>query len=196
MSRKRLDTEDRSPRQARAAAAPSLPRRRVLAGASAVVSGAVAGCGALSGDGSPEDLTFSRLHQTPVYVADRVDLSMPDEVPTVTATNNADLIVLPGDTDIGAEQAVDWLTEERVLALLGETAEGTWLGWARSDDFETAFDERGYSDSEPDPELLVAAAVGLHVPTYRHSWADGPRERDVLRTLDEDLVDIETRTPR
>ena len=112
------------------------------------------------------------------------------------APTNADLLVLPGDTDVGAERAVDWLAADRVLALLGEAAEPTWLSWARSDVYRDAFEGEGVGDGDPDPQLLVAGTVGLHVTTYRRTWSDGPRERDVLRALDETLVDLAGRTPR
>lgn len=169
-------------------------RRRVLAATGAALSGAVAGCNALdglAGDDAPE--SYERLQLTAVHVADEVDVSVPGEVSTVDARNNADLLVIPGDTDTGAEQAVEWLADGRVLALLGDSAEGTWLEWTQSDAYGDTFDNQGYSDSEPDPDLLVAAAVDLRVTTYRHTWGNGPRDRDVLRALDEALVDIEQR---
>jgi hypothetical protein len=31
--------------------------------------------------------------------------------------------------------------------------------------------------------------------TYRRSWSDSPRNRDILRALDETLVAIENETP-
>lgn len=174
-------------------------RRDFLAGASAALVGAVAGCSALVSDGPNgprDDREYGRLQVTAVYVADGVDLSMPDEVETVTGPSNADLLVLPGGTDARAEQVVDWLADDRTLALLGDGAESTWLSWARSDTYRDTFDGGGYGDSDPDPQLLVAAAVGLDVTTYRHTWGDGPRDRDVLDALDEVLVDVATRTPR
>ncbi len=196
MSRKPVGDDRPTGRWRQADSARRLTRRRVLTGGGAVVAGAMTGCSALSGGESTDDLTFTRLDQTAVFVADGVDLAVPEEVPTVSATNNADLLVLPADTDVGSEQAVDWLANERVIAVVGGDAESTWHGWARSDEFEDAFRRDGFSDSEPDPSLLVGAAVGLDVTTYRHSWADGPRNRDVLRALDEDLTDIESKTPQ
>lgn len=43
--------------------------------------------------------------------------------------------------------------------------------------------------------LVVAGAIGLQLHTYRPSWGEPPRNRDVLRALDEDLVDLATTTP-
>lgn len=171
-------------------------RRRLLACLSAGTVSGLAGCAALGGDDTPRDLQFERLQTTAVYVDEDADLSMPEEVETVGAPTNADLLVLPGDTDVGAERAVDWLAADRVLALLGEAAEPTWLSWARSDVYRDAFEGEGVADGDPDPQLLVAGTVGLHVPTYRRTWSDGPRERDVIRALDETLADLASRTPR
>lgn len=171
-----------------------LTRRRSIVGAAAL-AGTLAGCSALPGDDAPENQSYDRLQRTAVYVSPNVDLSVPADVPTVEGTNNADLLVLPGDTAYGPDQAVDWLAADRVLALLGDGAERRWLDWARSDAFEQAFGNRGFSDAEPDPTLVVGAAVGTLVHTYRHSWGDPPRDRDVLRALDEDLVSVASETP-
>ncbi|REA03911.1 hypothetical protein DEQ92_12325 [Haloferax sp. Atlit-6N] len=132
---------------------------------------------------------------TPVYVADGLDLSMPPDIETVSEPYNADLLVLPDDTNTNATQAVEWLTDDRVLALLGENAETTWLSWVRSDAFNDVFNTQGYSESDPDPSLVVAAKVGLTTTTSRYSWGSEPSTRDVLDALDDSLVAIEKRTP-
>jgi len=173
-----------------------MTRRRVMLGLGAALVGTTAGCASLPGRGTPEELSYDRLQHTAVYLDDSVELSLPGEVETVEATNNADLVVLAGGTDVDAEQAVEWLADERVLALVGEESESTWLAWARSDVYADAFENEGLADGEPDPQLLVAATVGPQVRTYRRTWADGPRDRDLLRGLDETLVDIEAETPR
>lgn len=172
-----------------------LTRRQALAGTGAAVVGAVAGCSGL-GDDQPAELEYTILYQTPAYVADGVDLSVPEEIPTVSATNNAALLVLPGDTDATPAQAVDWLAADRTIALVGTTAESTWIDWVGSNAYADTFEDKGVADSEPDPHLLVGAAVGLRVPTFRHSWGNPPSDRDILEALDETLADIETRTPQ
>lgn len=170
-------------------------RRRTVCGAGSGLVGLLAGCASLTDGKESSDPSYDQLQRTAVYVAEGVDLSMPDEVPTVRAAENADLLVLPGDTDTDASQAVDWLAADRVLALLGSAAEATWLDWAQSEPFTDTFEPGGYADGEPDPVLLVAAKIGLNVPTYRHSWGGSPRDRDLLRALDEDLAAIASRTP-
>lgn len=176
-------------------AGPHPTRRQALAGGLAALAGAAAGCSALRSDDSPDDPSYERLPLTAVYVDDGVDLAMPEAVQTVGATTNADLLLLPDDVDVGAEQAVEWLADERAVALLGEDAEAKWFEWVRSEAYDDTFGRQGGADSEPDPFLLVAAAVGTRVTTYRRSWGDDPRDRDLLRALDETLVDIEDRTP-
>lgn len=196
MHRKRAWDGGRTATRPRTGGGARPTRRQALAGGGAVLVGAVAGCVSFRGDEPPDNQAYERLHLTPVYVEDGVGLSVPEAVPTVDATNNADVIVLPGDTAVGPGQAVDWLAAERVLALVGAGSEGTWFAWARSDVYAETFDGEGLGDSEPDPYLLVAAAVGIDTTTYRHSWSDTPRDRDVLRALDGVLVDLESRTPR
>ncbi|POG55542.1 hypothetical protein [Haloferax marisrubri] len=171
-------------------------RRNALRACGIAALSSLAGCSALPPDDQDtEQPTYERLDVTPVYVADGVDPSIPAEIETVSAPHNADLLVLPDDTNIDATQAVEWLTDDRVLALLGEKAETTWLSWVRSDAFRDVFDTQGYSESEPSPTLVVGAKVGLNTTTSRYSWGDAPANRDVLRALDESLVAIENRTP-
>ena len=171
-----------------------LDRRAVLTGAGGLAA-ALAGCATGLSPGGDDDPSYDRLARMATYVSPNADLELPAELPTVEHTHNADLLVLPGDTAHGPDQAADWLAEDQVIALLGDGAERRWLDWAGSDAFEDAFDNRGVGDAEPDPTLVVAAAVGHLVHTYRHSWADAPRDRDVLRALDEDLDAIAEETP-
>lgn len=118
--------------------------RRALLGATAGLAGLLAGCSArLVSDDPDDDPSFDQLQRTPVYVHPGVDLPLPPEVPVVEATNNADLIVLPGDTTNGPDQATHWLADDRAIALLGASAEATWLERARSDVFEDSFENRG-----------------------------------------------------
>jgi len=165
--------------------------------------GGLAGVGSLAGCSVPmmsdstgeDELSFERLHGTAVYVAEGVDLSFPEELQTVSQPYNADLLIHPDDTTADPEQVVKWFADDRIIALIGGNAESKWLDWARSDAFTDHFKNDGYSDSEPDPSLLVAANFGLSVKTYRYSWGDEPRDRDVLRALDEALVAIANETP-
>lgn len=171
-------------------------RRSALHTSSIALFGLFAGCSALSTESTDsEGLSLERLDTTAVYVDDEVALSMPAEIETVTEPHNADLLVLSGDTNIDGEQAVEWFTDDRIIALLGDSSEATWLSWARSDAFRDAFKNGGSGDSEPDPSLVVGARVGLYVTTHRRSWSGTPRDRDILRALDEVLVAIEKETP-
>ena len=171
-------------------------RRDALRTGSILLFSSLAGCSALTDDGAgSEDRTYERLAVTAVYVADGVDVSVPPEISTVDSANNADLLLLPGETTADADQIVEWFADERVVATLGDSSEATWLSWARSDAFRDAFKNEGFSESKPDPSLVVGAKIGLYVSTYRRSWSDGRRNRDILRALDETLVAIENETP-
>lgn len=173
-----------------------LHRRRLLAGA-ATLTAAVAGCsGVPATDDTPEALQFEELHQTPTCAAEAVDLALPDEVPTESDPDDAELLLVPGDTNVDAQQTADWLAADRAIALLGDDAEPTWIDWKRSDAFAEAFENEAVADNDPDPQLLVGVAVESRTATYNRTWADGPRERDLLRALDEILVDVVERTPR
>jgi hypothetical protein len=170
-----------------------LSRRRVLAGLGAAASGFLAGCGSTSDEGTPATPTFERLDVTSVHVADDLALSVPAAVPTVGSRANAELLVLPGDAAVGAAGVADWLADGKVLGLLGPAAEATWLDWADSEAVAEHFDTEGVSDANPDPQLLVAAAVDRSLPTYRTTWGDEPTDRDVLVALDDALVDVHDR---
>ncbi|MFB6361233.1 MAG: hypothetical protein ABEH59_07905 [Halobacteriales archaeon] len=124
-----------------------------------------------------------------------MDLSIPAEVPTVSEPYNADLVILPDDPVYGPDRVVEWLADDRIIALIGPNSEDTWAAWLQSDAFSDPFDIGGYSDGDPDPYLLVCVAIDLNLHTYRHSWSDTPSDEELLRALDEDLVAIENRTP-
>lgn len=175
---------------------PGIRRRNVLAATSTVLLGAVAGCPAFADEDSIDDIEFERFHQTPVYLADDVELSMPEEIQTVSEPADAELIITPDEPDVPPEQAAEWLADGRILALLGDEAENTWLSWVRSDAFDEAFDIQGIAEGEPDPDLLVGVAIDQQPTRYNRTWERGPHESDILKAVDEILVDIDGRTPR
>jgi hypothetical protein len=168
-------------------------RRRVLAGLGAAVSAGLAGCGSTDDDGTPEKPDFERVDATSVHVDDGVDLSVPAPVSTVEHTHNAELRVLPGDAAVDAEQVADWLADEKILALFGPAAQSTWIEWASSDAVDEHFDTSGVSEAEPAPQLVVAAAVGLSLPTFRTTWDDEPTGRKVWTAIDDALADVKGR---
>lgn len=169
---------------------PHPTRRQVLAGTAATSVASLTGCTTLRGEGSTDEPSYERLPQTAVYVDDGVDLTLPDEVETVRGEENADLLLLPDDTGVSADTAVDWLVDERAVALLGDDAQDTWLDWTESEAYRNAFESRGRGEASPAPQLLVGAYGDGHVTTYRKTWANGPDDRDVLAELDEILVEI------
>lgn len=167
-------------------------RRRLLQTVAALSTVSLAGCGAQFGDAQTATATpgYEQLTQTAVYTSEDVGIRLPEDVEQVATATNADLVVVHGNPDVDAEQAVAWLTDERVVALVGDRAQATWLDWAESEDYRNAFESQGRAAADPAPYLLVAAASGTDVSTHRFSWGTEPSNEDVVRALDEALVEI------
>jgi hypothetical protein len=172
----------------------ALPRRRFLRTTATLPFVALAGCSSLPESTAPttDTPTYEQLRNTAVYVGDDVGLSLPETVPRVSAPNNADLLVIHGNASVSAETAVSWLADDRAVALLGEHAQETWTDWARTEEFQNAFDTRGLAEANPAPQLLVGATVGLRATTYRKTWEDQPGNDEIVAALDETMGDIET----
>jgi hypothetical protein len=170
-------------------------RRRVLAGAGAALLGTTAGCanftGGWVGSEDGEDRELQKLDETTTYPADGVDLTLPEAVPTVEAAAEAELLLLPGNTGTGVEQAVDWLAGGKRLALVGTDSEPTYLDWAGSDAFTEAFDNEGLGDGSPDPQLVAAHAVDNFVYRYNHTWEGGPDDQQLVWSLDRIMVEMD-----
>jgi hypothetical protein len=172
----------------------ALPRRQFLRTTATLPFVALAGCSSLPERTAPttDTPTYEQLRNTAVYVGDDVGVRFPESVPTVSTPNNADLLVIHGNASVSAETAVSWLTDDRAVALLGERAQETWTDWARTEEFQNAFDTRGLSEANPAPQLLVGATVELRVTTYRKTWEDQPDNDEIVAALDETMGDIET----
>lgn len=174
-----------------------ISRRSLVRSAGPLSVLALAGCSALSNDApsTPATPEYDALRRTPTYLGDDVGLRLPDEVPRVEAPTNADLVVVHGNPAVDAEQAVSWLADGRVLALLGDRAQQTWLAWTRSEEYRDTFGDQARSEADPTPHLLVAAAAETAVTTNRFSWSDLPSNRQLVQSLEEALGDIATWTP-
>lgn len=174
-----------------------LPRRSLLRRASTISVVALAGCSLRSNGSTSTTPTadYDRLERTATYVSDDVGLRLPESAPRVEAPTNADLLVIHGNPAADAEQAVTWLADGRVIALLGDRAQETWLGWTRSEDYRDTFGSQARSEAESEPHLLVAGAKETAVTTSRFSWADLPSNRELLQSLEQALGDIATWTP-
>lgn len=162
-------------------------RRRVLGCAGAALIGALAGCETLSADEStiPTQPDYDQLEAISVYVAHGLDVTVPERIPIVDDTAAADLLLLPADT--GAAQAIEWLDSGRVVALLGDGAQETWLHWIQSEAYEDAFGRRGYAESDPAPDLLVLVPSDTGVTGHNYTWASGYDDRDVLEGVEDAL---------
>ncbi|MFB6174201.1 MAG: hypothetical protein ABEI39_06115 [Halobacteriales archaeon] len=171
-----------------------LTRRRCLTGLVASLAAGTAGCGSTLGGTDPETPSptpsYRHLKHTSVYVAPGVELSVPERVPTASEPGKAGVVVLSGSTDVEAGTALGWLTGGAGVGLLGSDAEPTLIRWLRSDAFEAAFDSSAYADATPDPDFLVAFAVGREfVSTHRFTWgdSDAPTDREMLGAINEAL---------
>lgn len=174
----------------------SLSRRRLIQTSSTLSIFGLAGCASLPHTDSSTDQPreYDWLEATTIYVADDVGLRLPDDVTRVDAPKNAELVILHGNLAVSAEQVVTWLTEDRVIALLGDRAQESWLDVVQSDPYREAFDSEGYGVGEPAPHLLVGVAIDDRTTTYRKSWGDQPANDDILAALDETMSEIKSRS--
>jgi hypothetical protein len=174
-----------------------LTRRHLLQVTSTLPVVALAGCSDLS-DGTPtptQTPSYDHLRTSPIYRGEDIGLRIPDRLPTVEAPTNADLIIIHGNPAVDGEQAVRWLADDRAVALLGDSAQSTWTEWTQSNAYRDAFQSKGQGEAEPEPHLIVAAAVGTTATTFRYSWDGLPSNAQLLDALDEAVADIETLTP-
>lgn len=166
-------------------------RRRLLQGLSALSVASIAGCSVLSDASTPTPAPeYDTLEGTSTYRSDDVGLSLPEAVPRAASPTGAELIVLHGNPSVEADQAITWLADGRVVALLGDAATETWRGWTNSDAYAEAFDDRGRAESDPEPHLLVAGANETTVRTNRYSWGNLPSNTELVESLDEAVADI------
>lgn len=173
----------------------STTRRRLLRSTGPLSVLGLAGCASLSnGDpSSSESPGYDHLEGTTIYVAEDVGLRLPADATRADDPGSAELVVLHGNLAVTAEQVVTWLTEGRVVALLGDQAQESWLEVVQSDPYRGAFDSEGHGVGEPAPHLLVAVAVEDRTTTYRTSWGDQPANDDILSALDDTMGEIRDR---
>lgn len=173
----------------------STSRRRFLYTSGTLSIFGLAGCARLSNSDPSENQSreYDHLTETTIYVADDVGLRLPEDATQTDEPDNAELVVLHGNLAVTAEQVVTWLTEDRVIALLGDQAQQSWLDVVQSDPYSEAFDSEGYGVGDPAPHLLVGVAVEDRTTTYRKSWGNQPSNDDLLGALDETLGDIQAR---
>lgn len=163
-------------------------RRRFLAGASASFALALAGCGRdADQDATPTPIEYDHLGQRTLYPADGLGLTVPENLETTQTRDGATLFLLPGTTDVAATQAVEWLDSQRVVALLGDGAEGTWLDWARSDAYAETFGRGGVADPDPDPDLVVLRWNGQGVSPHHYTWGNPYDDADVFEAIEDAL---------
>lgn len=172
-----------------------LSRRRVLVTSNLVWLSGLTGCsGITNSDPSTNHAhEYPELNETEIYVAEDVGLRLPKDTTQVDEPGNAELIILHGNLAVAPAQVVTWLTQDRVIALLGDRAQQSWLDVVQSDPYRAAFESEGYGVGEPAPHLLIAVAIENRTTSYRKSWGNQPGNDDLLATLDETMADISSR---
>lgn len=165
-----------------------ITRRTFLAGTGTTLLAGLPGCTNPSRPTETQSPDFVLLDVTATYIHDDLDLDADDELPLVSTPTNADLIILPANTDTATERAIEWLTTPRSIALLGDTAQDTWLTWSTSEEYRDTFGGAGSATANPAPQLIVAIPDNLDVHTYRYSWAQKPTDTQVLEAIEEAMI--------
>jgi hypothetical protein len=175
----------------------TISRRSLLQTTAILPIVTLAGCSAFSESTPAPTQTpqYEQLSTTPLYRSDDIGLRVPDQIPTAEAPSNADLIVLHGAPAATVDQLVTWLTDQRAVALLGDSAQSTWKEWTRSETYRTAFETAGWSESNPEPHLIVATAAETDVTTNRYSWDGLPSNDEILAALADAMAERTTPTP-
>jgi hypothetical protein len=168
-------------------------RRALLRRTGTALLAGLAGCaGPLdpSGDGTGTTTTpaFTRLRETPVFVADGVTLALPDGVTRAESAADAGLVLLPPDPDVDPATAVDWLADGTVLAVVGRPADEFVIDVKQSDAAHPEFGTQGYGDPRNPVDVMGAFAVGdQFISTSAFSYGEPPSDEQVVGDLEEIL---------
>lgn len=176
-------------------------RRSLLSSLAAGSLAATAGCGALDSPGGddPSGTTsrpYDRLRTRSVYLSSDVSLGLPSGTTRVDAPDDADLLILPGTTDVGPETAIDWLAAGAGVALAGTGAQPTLVEWLESDAHAETFESDGIGVGSPPPDFLVAFGIDRQfVSTHNFTWNEtsDPADERYLGALETALEEVEDR---
>jgi hypothetical protein len=174
-----------------------MDRRSLLAALGAGGLAAVAGCGALAGDGDRPTETpvrYDYLTARTVYLASGVSLTLPADTPEADDPDDADLLVLPEDPDVDPETGIDWLAAGTGVAFVGSGGQATLIEWLESDAYDEVFGSGGIGEASPPPDFLLAFGIDRqYVSTYGYTWndTDDPSNRRYLVGIEEALEDLE-----
>jgi hypothetical protein len=179
----------------------------VLSGLAVAAAGGLAGCGGVLAEDDTPTPEPDHLRERQLFVADALELSVPDPIDTVDTPDEVDVVVLPATTDRTAETAVGWIEGGMRIVLVGSHSQSTWLAWQDSEAYAAAYpDHRGRaescsssssgsgggggsdeSDCEP-PELLVGWEPAEGPPTtYRKTWGgtDDPSDEQIVAGIED-----------
>lgn len=183
-------------------------RRRLLAGLAVPATAVLAGCGGLLPESStptPEPIT--ELQDRSIYVDGSLSLSVPDVAEAVESPADADIVVLPTDTDRSNATITDWLAADRYVAFVGAGGQDAWHEVKLSDAYAEEFGEPdamgercagsggggdGESTADCDPtDLFVIERLEDISATYGFIWndTDDPSNRRYFEGLHDVLAD-------
>lgn len=168
-------------------------RRRFFAAVGVSVTSAFAGCTNLGSSDSTTTESYDYLEQYPVYFDQEIGISIPGDVTITEDESEAELIVLPDDTARDAEEFVDWLLADQIVALVGLNAQQQWYDWRDTDVYAEAIDPEGITEAEgPDPAIFMLWTDDSIVREYTRTWGEGelPADNEILSALSEKLGDI------
>ena len=174
-------------------------RRSLLASLGATGLAAVAGCGALGGDDTPDEqssMEYDDLAARNLYLASGVSVSLPADVTEVAAPDEADLVVLQDTTDVGADTGIEWLASGTGVAFVGSEGQSALLDWMESDAYDEAFESRGVGEGSPPPDFMLAFGIDRqYISTYSYTWNDdaGTTDERILDGIEESLHDLQNR---
>lgn len=181
-------------------------RRQALGTLLGGASLAVAGCTGLTDRrGTPTPQSYTYLSERTLFVAKQLSLSVPASVERTSEPADADVVVLPAATSVPTTTVVDWLAAGTYVALVGSSAESTYLSWRQHESYADEFGaprggassgagggsgSAGEQTATPQrPDIVVAWRYEDIVTTYRVTYgnADRPTDRDILAALDHAL---------
>lgn len=150
-------------------------RRAVLHG-TALALPALAGCSLPTRSDDPTTPEqYPHLERATLFVASRLDITLPSAVSVVDQPADADVALFPTDPSVTPEEAVEWLAGGTAVGVVGSPAHEFLLEVQRSEAAADRFGQRGYGVPSPPPHLQFGHAVtdgagGEIISTSSFSW--------------------------
>lgn len=184
---------------------PSPRTRRALLRGTALALPVLAGCSLPSrSDETTTPEHYPHLERAALFVASRLDLTVPSAVSVVEEPADAEIALFPTDPGVSPAEAVEWLADGTAVGVVGSPAHEFLLAVQRSEAAADRFGQQGYGVPSPPPDLQVGHAVadgggGEILSTSSFSWGgleDGavPGEDRVFDALETFLAEEASET--